>query len=145
MGIDNTVSVSVKSKFSCMYVSSGQLDPYNYTVEATVICPQRIEDKQMIMSFSDLKHKIDKILPHDMFIHTKGLVNNEAILYKAFSQSRVCMCYEIDTPSGICAESICMKIAQELQDRFNHTDPGVILTKLILRESVTECVTWTRD
>lgn len=133
--------VTARTAFSAAYVRDSFLNAYQYKLEATVECPQRIEDDKMVIEFSRLQRYMKEASFDNTFLYTTGDSFGKNIA-SAMMESGVRI-KEVDYP--LCAEGLCNNIAILLQGLLNIKEPGVILKELKLRETGDTFVSWSCD
>lgn len=135
------IQVTTKIAFCSAYVSAGELNSYLYRLEATVECPQRAEDDNMVLEFTKLQKYMRESSFENTFLYNNYDEHGRDIA-NAMLRAGV-KCKGVDY--ALCAESICDNIAVILQGLLNIREPGVRLVELKLRETGDSYVSWTPE
>lgn len=138
---DVNIRVSTKINFTAAYVRDAVLNSFLYRLEATVECPQRVEDDNMVIEFSKLQKYMKEAAFDNTFLYTQGDTFGLDIATAMMRSGINCKGVEY----ALCAESICKNIAILLQGILNIREPGVTLIELKLRETGDSYVSWTPD
>lgn len=135
------IKVTARTTFCAAYVLDGVLNPYQYKLEATVECPQRLEDDNMVIEFSKLQKYMREASFNNTFLYTDGDECGKAIATAMISSG--VNVKRVDY--RLCAEGMCNNIAILLQGLLNLKEPGVILKELKLRETNDSYVSWNAE
>lgn len=140
--------VSQRSEFECVYLfksSTGeyQLNAHHYKVEVSVTGPQRYEDNKFIISFEDLKQRLDRCLPKNGYIFDAQDADIPAYRLMNAMEGLHIKLYGFMSP--VSTESIAANIAETLQISLDSAYPGVTVQELKLRETGESLVTWVRS
>ncbi len=136
------MQVTQRVEFECCYLQPDKLNAHRYKVEATVVAPQRYQDKGQVIEFSELRRIMKSCTPNDTFLYCSeeaGNIGSDiAVVLRRANYLTCCL------STAVTAESICEHIATMLQDKLIFEYPGVVVKEVKLRETADSFVVWQR-
>ncbi len=135
-----------RAEFSCGYMSSmSQLPKFNachYKVEVTVCSKHKGYDIDLVISYSDMKKYLDKILPNNAFMISTDIdVPEFNILYDTFKRLGVRVA-KVDYT--ITSENLATAIANTLQTIMDDDKLDLVVTEVKLKETNSSTVRWSK-
>lgn len=138
---EGNIQVTQRIEFECAYFCEGEFNSHRYKLEATVEGPERFEEAGIVLSFADFKSYLRSVCPRNGFIvNTLADASEiEKVVKKVWTDYKMKL-YEVKF--SVCAETLCMYIANKLQETLATHEPKVKLVDLKLRETQDSYVSW---
>lgn len=135
-----------RAEFSCGYMSSSsKLPKFNachYKIEVTICSKYKRKDIDLVISYSDMKNYLDKVLPNNAFMVSTDIdVPEFDILYDTFKRLGVRVA-KVDYT--ITSENLATAIANTLQIIMDNDGLDLAVIEVKLEETNSSTVRWSK-